>query len=240
MRKNKRLRVLFAGNSQGTAAGLGEEKITDSYPQLLRKKFKKYDVFSWTASYVSIENVNNQYNEIILQHSPDVVILQCGTMEASQRILPNIIMSLLNATVFGKKTTNFLLSNRRGWFKILNVLGIHFFHTNINQFQISLEGIINKCRQHNVKLIVLEIPFFSRQTESAVFPGNNKFIAKYNQVIKKLAIQNKITVIDPFLNNPGPSSASLFLKNTVHFSQEGHLLIAKNISHILEELSLVR
>ena len=90
-----------------------------------------------------------------------------------------------------------------------------------------------KCTLFGHRLVVLQIPLLSDQCERDVLPGNNSVIAEYNQAIDEFSAECGVESLDPFANNEDPTRNSLYLKDSVHFSEKGHRLVAENLVRFL-------
>lgn len=231
MSKNKRkTRVHLVGNSQATPAGLENKDFWLSYPKLVQNALPGVSIFNWSFSDNSVVIIDTQFTEAILQHQPDVVILSCGIIEAGLRLLPYDLRTFLKLIPLGSRFLALLHRKRKDWLRLLNLLGLKFLDVRPAEFKNHLENIISKCRSYRVKLILVQIPLLSNQTEANTLPGNNQILAQYDEMLLALAKDNHVPTINPFFGNDDLTLNSLYLKNTVHFSLKGHKLIASNVA----------
>jgi lysophospholipase L1-like esterase len=216
-------------NSQGTSAGLPESGRWRNYPSLIQDSLPNDLCCYWMMSELSVDTVDGLFNEIVLQHKPDVVFLQCGIIEAALRVLPRSARHFLRTIKIGIFVTKFLHDRRFLWLKFLDKFGIRFFDIDKKVFGHHINTIINKCRINNIKISVIKIPLLSEACEGTILPGNNYYIDEYNSVIESICNNNSVPFIEPFEGNSDRSRNSLYIDNTVHFSLDGHMMIAKNI-----------
>ena len=226
-------RILFVANSQGTAAGFDGDLFWSSYPLLVQERMPHLDCRYWMASNLDVSTIDTMFREIIRQHRPDLVILQCGIIECALRILPRGLRDLLRILPGGRHVTKVLHDRQRAWRSLLNRFGIRFLDVEPEAFRTHLRGIREKCAECGFRLAVLRIPLLSEQCERDVLPGTNEMIAKYNGLIDRLAEEGGIFFLDPFEKNTDDTRNSLFLKDSVHFSEKGHRLITENLVRFL-------
>ena len=228
-------RILFLGNSQGTAAGLDGADFWLNYPHLIQKKLKNINCIYWVTSDNSLARIDNLFRETIKQHQPELVILQCGIIEAGLRILPRKIKDFLKCFWLGRGLTFVIHQNQQKWLKLLQFLGLYFFESSPHDVAEQLQSIINKCRENKINnLIFISLPLLSNNRLRKVTPNNNRFIVHYNEILAQVTQKNHIPVVNPFLGNRDKTLNSLYLSDTVHFSVAGHRLIAKNILESLK------
>jgi hypothetical protein len=146
-------RILSISNSQGTSAGLGDEFLFSNYLLLIQQMMPEVDCRYWMMSYLSVVTLNDLFREIVMPHQPDLVILQCGIIEAGLRILPKSTRDILGILPGGRLVTGFLHKRQAKVRKALNLLGIRFLDVNLHQFERCLFEIIKKCEFFNYKLM---------------------------------------------------------------------------------------
>ena len=231
-------RILFVSNSQGAASGLDGDLLWGNYPLLVQERMPHLDCRYWMTSDLSISTVDGLFREIVMQHRPHVVILQCGIIECALRILPRGLRDLLRVLPGGRLVTGFLHDRQRGWRSLLNRLGVRFQDLKPPAFRQHLENIHEKCVKFGFGLVVLKIPLLSEQCEREVLPGNNRVIEEYNRVIDELTGRRGIPTLEPFGDNRDATRNSLYLKDSVHFSEAGHRLVADTIAtHLSHDAS---
>lgn len=229
-------RILFIGNSQGTAAGLTSTQSRANYPSLIADQNLELECHYWLVSDNSVMLANNLFSEMIVQCQPDLVILQCGIIEAGLRILPKRLRNLLGALPGGGIITNYLHKHRSYWIKAMNRLSCKFVETDLKEFSHHLESICQQCQQRGYKLILVLIPLLSDACEKTRLPDNNQVLNHYNQILTKCAQKNNLSLVDPFTGNTDSSRNSLYIDDTVHFSTLGHQLIAHNLIPEIKKL----
>jgi len=236
MSNQHKTRVLFVGNSQSTSAGLNDQSRWANYPSLVQTHFTQLECHYWLMSSLSVATIDNQFDEIITQHQPDIVILHPGIIEGSLRILPTKLKDLLRVLPGGRFITGTLHKRRRGWYIFLSKLNIQFFEVNINDYQKHLRNIADRCGHLNYKLIFMTVAPLSESHERRFVPGNNEILVKYNLVLSAVARDYNVPIINTFANNLDPTNRSLYLEEGgVHFSVAGHKLIAKNIINFMDQ-----
>lgn len=227
------MNVLIVSNSQGTAAGLPDDFLYKSYPHLLAAEFPNVNFIFWNMSNLSVETVDGLFREIVLQHSPALVLFQLGIIETGFRILPKYMKNLFSVLPFGRSITGLIHKNQKHWRKLLSSFGIIFVETNKNAFEVHLKNIIDKARENKIGVSFIEIPLLSQQCNEEWLFKNNITIDEYNNIITSVCIENGVDVIKPFLNCPDNTRNSLFLNDSVHFTIDGHRLVAHNITEYL-------
>lgn len=226
-------RILFVSNSQGTAAGLDGDLRWSNYPLLVEERMPELDCRYWMASDLSVMSVDTQFREIVMQHRPHQVVLQCGIIECALRILPRDLRDLLRVLPGGRIVTKAIHDRQRGWRSLLNRLGVRFQDVKLPAFLRHLGNIHDKCRELAFGLVILGIPLLSEQCERDVLPGTNQAIGEYNRAIEELARRRDLVFLEPFGGHEDPTRDSLYLKDSVHFSEEGHRVIAWNLVGLL-------
>ena len=87
MLNNKSPRILLASNSQGTIAGVSQEK---SYPSILQEKLgSEFEVHRILVSGWTLRDLSNSLTDNVLSIDPDFVVMNFGIIESAQRILSN-------------------------------------------------------------------------------------------------------------------------------------------------------
>jgi lysophospholipase L1-like esterase len=233
IKKHTKTRVLFLSNSQGTSAGLADDTFWKSYPHRVQDHFPEIECVIWAESDNSVANIDNHFNELVLQQYPDIIFLQCGIIEGSLRILPRGLKNILALLPGGKYITGSIRNRRRQWMKLLNIFRLKFYELDLHQFESHLSSIIKKVKENNIEFGILEIAPLSQDFINNMIPGNNQSLARYNSILVKVAKRHDVKLINSIENNHNASLNDLYIKNTVHFSVEGHELIAKNIINFI-------
>lgn len=227
-------KVLFVSNSQGAASGLQLDEIYASYPHLVQGELPEINCIFWNRSYLNVTEVNDSFSEIILNHKPDVVFLQCGIIEAGMRILPKRLRDVLRGVYGGKIITNYLHKHQVAWRRLLSKFNIAFTDFTLKEFRDALNGIIQQCSKHQIEIVVIITPLLSVQCDEEFLHGNNQVIEKYNSVMTDVCRENRIRYIVPQFERFDPTRNSLYISNSVHFSKDGHKLIAQQLVNFIK------
>ena len=228
--------VLFISNSQGTAAGLGDTGTRLNYPSLIADQLPELNCHYWLMSDNSVAMVDSLFSEMVVQCQPDIIVLQCGIIEAGLRILPKRWRNFFNAVPGGNGVTGIMQKNRSWWINSLHQRGWRFVEIGLKDWEQHLKNICQKCRQHDYKLLLVNIPLLSENCEATRLPGNNPLLNQYNKILKELAPNYSLSVVEPFAGNTDLSRNSLYIDDTVHFSAAGHQLISANLKPIIANL----
>ncbi|MGE5189474.1 MAG: SGNH/GDSL hydrolase family protein [Gemmatimonadota bacterium] len=227
------MRVLFVSNSQGTSAGLEGELRWSSYPLLVQDAMPGIECRYWTLSELTVGTVDSQFREIVMPHRPDAVILQCGIIESALRILPRNLRDLFRIVPGGRFVTRALHERQAAWRRFLDRRGIRFLDMRLDAFLAHVRSINGKCGSLGTKLAVVRIPLLSERCERELLPGNNAIIREWNRALDGLCRAEGIPCVDPFDGAGDPSRDTLFLAETVHFSERGHRVIAGNVADFI-------
>lgn len=233
---SERKRVLIVSNSQGTAAGLADDDILSSYPHLLRSRFPELEFHFWNRSYLSVIEVDQAYREIILQHQPDIVVLQLGIIECGSRILPPRVRDFFRIVPFGGRITKLLHDQQRQWRRFLRRLNLYFVDFPEEVYRTSLKSLFTKLKSSQVKVLCLAIPELSEQCNDEFLFDNNKQIAHYNCLTEEASAELGVKMLRVFDNCDDKTRNSLYLKDSVHFSKKGHRLVSDTIAPFLDGL----
>jgi hypothetical protein len=188
------------------------------------------------TSDLSVSTVDGLFREIVMQHRPDLLILQCGIIECALRILPKGVRDLLRVLPGGRYVTKALHDRQKAWRDLLNRVRLRFHDVELPAFRYHLRNIHGKCVEFGFRLVVLRIPLLSEQCERDVLPGNNTVIAEYNRAIDDFTVECGVASVEPFGNNAEATRDSLYLRDSVHFSETGHRLIAENLALFLSRI----
>lgn len=222
-------RILFVSNSQGAASGLPLDEIYHSYPHLVQKELPKLNCIFWNRSYLNVVEVNESFREIVINHKPDIVFLQCGIIESGLRIIPRRIRDVLRGIYGGGLITGYIHKHQVAWRKFLSKLNIYFTDFTSEEFECGLKGIIKQCAVNDIKIVILLTPLLSEQCNRNFLFNNNKIIEKYNDIIIEICNKEKIKFIIPDFDKYDKLRNSMFLMNSVHFTKLGHEILARQI-----------
>jgi len=229
----ERPRLLVVANSQGTPSGLSAPDRYLSYPLQIQALLCEVDCTVWAMSSLSVETVNSQFLEVVLQHRPNIVVLQCGIIEGCPRILPKRLRAVLEHVVLGRTLTGFLHKHRVAWLRFLSRLGVQFRDMSISEFKMHLRDVHAKCRKEGIELVLVSIPTLSEEFDRNVVPLAIKVMSHYDAALLDIARSLDIPDVDAFHGATDPKRNSLYLPASVHFSVAGHTLIARNIANFL-------
>lgn len=184
----------------------------NTYPFLLRKEFESIDFIHIGIGGATIKTLLDQCN-YQKYSNPDLVILQCGIVDCAPRafnIYERKITEKLNLIKFLKPYTSILRKYRKIQYTKPN---------NYKKHLISISNMFSKS-----KVVALEILPASKAYEKKV-PGISSEIKRYNEIQREI-----ITTI----NNDDFNQNGL-LPDLFHLNKDGHHLIFKKISILLEE-----
>jgi SAM-dependent methyltransferase len=235
---SQRPRLLVVANSQGAPSGLNGPDRYLSYPLQLQGLLPTVDCTVWAMSSLTVETVASGFDEVVLQHRPTVVVLQCGVIEGCPRILPKRLRAILECVSAGRGVTRFLHRHRASWIRLLNHVGTRFCDMQISEFERHLREVCDKCHREGIQLVLVGIPMLAREFEQAHVPQANQTLATYDSVLRGVAEELKLRVADSLLGATDPTRDTLYLPGSVHFSVAGHALVAGNIASSVADLML--
>lgn len=110
------------------------------------------------------------------------------------------------------------------------------------KFRVNLRELFKKAKKHTKKIVFVGLtPVDETRVDPIPWLPNysyrNKFIKRYNEIIKEQCAQNKIIFIDLF--NLLKLDFSKFLVDGVHPNSEGHFKIYELIKDLLEQKRIV-
>lgn len=182
-------------------------------------------------------NIASKYlDKKIIAHNPDIVILQFATTDISIN-LPKKFNNIQNTNI---KTpiiqedyyNNEVLYKIKNFFRYLikNLIAFVYRVKPITPYNIyikSLEEIVNKLNNNNVKVIVLS-PFVSPDIFTNI---RARKLIKY---VKELNERLEFTFIDCYSLLKSYKISEYLLSDRVHLSKNGHTIIANKIAEVLK------
>lgn len=112
----------------------------------------------------------------------------------------------------------------KGKFKINNKV-----EEGLKSYERNLQNIITICKSRNIEVVLSTYCFYLHEKvkDSEIHKIYENTVIKENLVIKKLAEENKLKLVDAF--NLIPKNNNNFV-DTVHFTHDGMKLLAKHVS----------
>ncbi len=154
--------------------------------------------------------------EEVLKYNPDYVLVMFGAND-------------LGAGIYGTKERNKDLTPDMRKCEILR---------RRNVYELNIKIIIHMLLQRNVKVILMTpMPFddYERQVEREILCGASDELERYGGIIKKIADEFNISVIDQFTNFRAiedtfeKEGVRLFLDDRVHPNEQGQRIMAATI-----------
>lgn len=226
-------KILCVGDSL-SLPGHGN-KYEDTWFCQIKNNFSNYEFISsfrratTTTELVMQGGDGSDTQEI---YNPDIIILQIGIVDCSPRLYRRSGFSAILLKILPKILASFyiiILKRVRGR-KANNVW------VNINQFKSNLNNYIERCKENNVRnLILIEICVpngeFIRKSPRII-----ENVEKYNSVFHELAKKYK------FIRTLSPLDSRNYSFNIFddgyHPNPKGNFLVYKDLSHIIEEISI--
>jgi lysophospholipase L1-like esterase len=184
-------------------------------------------------SNLTVALANDQFDEVVLQHQPDMAVLQCGVIEGCPRILPRRARTVLETMSWGRTLTRFLYGHRRAWIHLLATLGVCYCDVPPQEFSRHIRGLSSRCKGAGIRLVLVRVPTLSDEFDRKSVPGAIAALSAYDAILLDVARELEIPVVDPLLGAGDPTRDTLYLPGTVHFSVTGHTLVAENIVRFL-------
>jgi lysophospholipase L1-like esterase len=180
------------------------------------------------------------FDSFVTRNSPDVIIFNYGINEICPRTLPRSVFKFIHGQCYvdgpvkkNLKAIANILWNRKFGPLFLKIKGSSgwcspkLFHTHCETFS----KLIQKETHSNV--IALTVPKTSLRIQK-LLPGIIDRIHGFNQVIRHVFSQcnnNKHRIID--LEKEWDGREDILVPDGIHFSQEGHIEVAKSVSKVL-------
>lgn len=220
---------LIISNSQGTWLD------TDGIPYT--KLIADRNTFCYVKSGLGVNEINEKFDEIFKTNNIDIVVIQIGIIEISNRIIHDKTKKILsNLPLIGKVITKIIWKNKYNWLRLKKYIGLRDYQKmNCKEFNLVYSKLCSKLLSLNIKKIyIVGVPNLNSHYLNNQNPFINTFIKEANQELKKM--ENKIIkYID--VENLLSYNNEYFTKNTVHFSKLGHERLAIYLKKHIKELN---
>lgn len=226
---NIKMNKLIISNSQGS--WLDTDGIP--YTKLIADK----NTFCYVRSGIDIIDVMNNFDEIFKTNTIDIVIIQLGIVEISNRILQDKTKRLLSKLLFlGNIITKMIWTHKYKWMKLKKRIGLKDYQKmNSKQLKNVYLELCEKLILINVKKIyIIGLPKLNLNYIKTQNPYINKFIEEANFELENLQ-NKKIIYID--IQELLCNDENNFTKNTVHFTKIGHEKLAYYLKNNIKELN---
>jgi lysophospholipase L1-like esterase len=208
-------------NSQGSPVGI---HYNQSYPFLLQGMMPDTVFHYWIMSGGNVRDLNNQIENLLIVR-PDLVVLQIGIVECTQRILSSKEKEIFSVLPFGRFITRKLHENRSRVIKIRKTLHCASRQTSPQKFKQEIQTLAQRLQAENIHSVFLEIPRLYPEFGVQHFPYINDDIDLYNNILRDFG------AVPFFLESENYSS--FWQPNSVHFTAKGHQQIAENLEQLL-------
>lgn len=220
---------LVISNSQGSWLD------TDGVPYT--KLIADKNTFCYVRSGIELMDIINNYDDIFKTNNIDVVIIQLGIVEISNRILHDKTKILLSKlSFFGKIITKIIWIHKYKWMKLKKIIGLKDYQKmNSQKFKNIYSELCAKLISNDVKKIyIIGLPKLNSNYIKTQNPYINKFIEESNFELKNLQ-NEKIRYID--IQELLCGDEINFTKDTVHFTKIGHEKLANYLKNNIKELN---
>lgn len=228
MPNKKAHRILFASNSQGTSAGVAQDK---NYSSILQKELgPEFEVHRLLISGWTLRDLANNLTDNVLSLAPDFVVMQFGIIEGAQRILSNWEKRFLSLLLGGGRITGFLHHNRAAVLKLRHSLGLRARQVSFRDYSASVQDVADCLDRSQIPYMFLRTPLFPDQGAALGNPFINQDVTMYNSALDGYKSIS-------FEACAGGWTMADYQSGTVHFSEVGHRKIAELlICEIVDQL----
>lgn len=191
------------------------------------------NVVNWSSGGATIREVHTFLNDIIRLY-PDFYVLNLGVVDASTRDIPRWFFNIINSTnpsrfhrvmrfFHGGVVKRFrrplvLVRGKRSW-------------VSAREFKRLYALLIERLlKETNATIIGLSINLANERVERAL-PGSRHNHEKFNRIIEKTMQQSRCKYLD--LKD---LDTKIHYPDGVHFSAEGHLVVAERITELIESV----
>lgn len=220
---------LVISNSQGSWLD------TDGVPYT--KLIADKNTFCYVRSGIELMDIMNNYDDIFKTNNIDVVIIQLGIVEISNRILHDKTKILLSKlSFFGKIITKIIWIHKYKWMKLKKSIGLNDYQKmNSQKFKNIYSELCAKLISNDVKRIyIIGLAKLNSNYIKTQNPYINKFIEETNSELQNLQ-NEKIQYID--IQELLCGDEINFTKDTVHFTKTGHEKLANYLKNNIKELN---
>ena len=168
----------------------------------------------------SIRDFVAHTDEITALHA-DLVVIQIGIVECTQRILSEREKAFFYRLRGGRRITRWLHDRRNGVIAWRRRLRITTRLVPIGEFTAALDTFATRLTDDGAQLLFVEIPRVGTTYERVHFPGINRDIAEYNAVIR--------THTSVELLKPEDELDGIWQPGTVHLTRDGHRFFATRL-----------
>lgn len=231
MSEARRLRIVILSNSQGTSAGLAPGV---GYPAMLQQLLQdKAEVHRLLISGWTLRDVVLALDDNVLALKPDLVILQFGIVEATQRILSSRAKSFFASVPLGGHITKLLYSHRARVLHWRKALGLPARIMRPTDFGNLLAQVIGALAANGAAYRLIRMPCIPDAGASMRHPFINQDIALFNKEMDRydsLSLEERIAGWNEQCIQPG----------TVHFTETGHRAVASLLHEEVQKLLPLR
>ncbi len=206
-------RALIVSNSQGTSVGV---PVGANYPVLTNKLLSPdYDVRWLSVSGWTISDILANLDDNVIALKPSLAVFQIGIVESAQRILSAREKTLLSLLPFGRRVTAALHKRRADVLRLRHRIGLSTRTMSPAEFARQVRQLTEILQSHGIRHLFLNIPPFSDGGQSIGHPYINSDVSSYNLILGSFE-HLSLPAFSPSQYQPG----------TVHFTVEGHAMIA--------------
>jgi hypothetical protein len=217
------VRVAIVSNSQGTAAGVAHGR---HYPALVRDALAgEHELHFLVVSGWSIGDFNLHIDTLV-DARPDLVVVQIGIVEAARRILSTAEKRVLRKLGrAGQKLTKLLHDRRQSVIRTRRRLRIDARMYTPERFDRELGAFLATLRNAGADVLLFEIPPFSSEYERLWYPHISDDLATFNDVLRR---HGAVPLLPP-----DADTFAIWQPGTVHFTPEGHRLVADRVTSLV-------
>jgi lysophospholipase L1-like esterase len=224
---NDTSRVVLLGDSLGMPTGKDEITYEDTYPYILMKRLKEYEVISKhkRTNDTSKQLAHQAIFDDIEMINPDYMAIHLGIVDCAPRLfsrfqnavigmLPNVISKYII-----KITSNYRYLLTKIFPKV---------YVSKDQYKMNLEKFIELSRELNIIPIFIEILQTSKLNKEKSF-SFEKNINDYNNILYEIIDRNNIHLIKY------DNSKNYLLNDGIHITKEANIYIATKIIKYIKE-----
>jgi len=219
-------RILLLGDSLGMPTGKNEITYEDTYPYILSKGMKDFEVVSrHRRTNDTTQQLKYQFIfDDVEMMNPDYMVIHLGIVDCS----PRLFSRFQNAAI--RKLPNSLSKSIIKVFSKYRYFITKTFpkvYVSKQQYEINLNKFIQLSVEFNITPIFIEILQTSKDNNKKSF-NFQKNINQYNEILKRITQENKINIIKYKIPN------TYLLDDGIHITKEANLYIAEQIQIMIE------